>query len=84
MGKVLKFKQDKASDPQLLRLKESSDKIDELLLNLLEEQNLTLNELIGLFGHRLGNLVNHFDGKPELLELLQQIMLEQTQKNKSS
>lgn len=79
MGKIIQFPQEHPKKiPQLLKLKELSDEIDELVYSAKVQKEINMIEIIGVMSHRLGNLLQRTKNKAEVWKVCQEIVKEQS------
>ena len=76
MGDLIQFPRERRIDGNILKLKEISDKLDEVLINALED-NVDTHELSGLVAHRLGNLMRNVDEKSKLWMICEKVLKKQ-------
>ena len=75
MGKLLKFPGPENSN--LMKLKETSDRIDDLVLNAICENGVDPYEMAGILAHRLGVLIRNLDNNPALLRVCEKVLKKQ-------
>ena len=79
MGKIIQFPQNHHKKiPQLLKLKELSDDIDEVIYSAKVQKEINMIEIIGVMSHRLGNLLQNTENKAEVWKICQEIVKEQS------
>ena len=77
MGEVLKFPKIEDSHAEVVKLKEVSDAIDQIMLAALSENNLDVKDLAGLLAHRLGTLIRTVDSKDHVWAVCEQVLKRQ-------
>ena len=79
MGKIIQFPQVMEKRfPQIVKLKELSDDIDEVIYSAKVQKDIPMLEIIGVLAHRLGVMLQKVDEKPEVWEICQEIIKEQS------
>ena len=76
MGNLIQFPKGRRVDSNILKLKEISDKLDQILISALEE-DVDTHELSGLVAHRLGNLMRNVDEKSKLWLICEKVLKKQ-------
>lgn len=81
MAKVIKFpvKGASAVSPSIIKLKNASDAIDDIIVSCLQDPSLDPKEVAGVLAHRLGSLIKNMDQKEKLWEIYQKVAEKQAQ-----
>ena len=74
MGKVLNFPLKQIKDKELLRLKDASDRIDQVVAEAIKQDGLEPYEMAGVLAHRLGALIKSLDGNSTLLGACERVI----------
>ena len=71
MAKVIKFPagKDVRLSPSVIKLKNASDAIDEIIVACLQDPTLDPKEVAGVLAHRLGSLIKNMDHKEKLWDI---------------
>jgi len=77
MGKVLEFPPERQKDAELVRLKEASDQIDQVVLDAIRQKGIAPTEMAGILAHRLGSLIRHLDQNDALLGVCERVIKRQ-------
>ncbi len=77
MSKVIKFPVQKRCDPEVLKLKEISDQLDEIILTHLTQGHVEVKDIAGLLSHRLGTLMRHLDDKSRIWDVCEKVLKKQ-------
>ena len=74
MGKVIDFPKPKPTvDPEIVKLKEVSDSLDEVILNAVLEKQVDPREVAGLLAHRLGSIMRKLESKDDLWDVCERV-----------
>ncbi len=76
MGDLIQFPKDRRIDSNILKLKEVSDRLDQVLVDALAD-DVDTHELSGLVAHRLGNLMRNLDEKSKLWVICERVLKQQ-------
>jgi hypothetical protein len=76
MGDLIQFPKERRVDSNILKLKEVSDKLDQVLISALED-DVDTHELSGLVAHRLGTLMRNLDEKSKLWMICEKVLKKQ-------
>ena len=84
MGKIIKFPVKGAEAHQIERLKQFSDDIDQLALDLMGEEGVQPRDVAGILAHRLGSLMRHMEHKDRIWGVCEQVLKKQAYLDESS
>ena len=81
MAKVLKFPagKDVRHSPSVIKLKNASDAIDEIIVACLQDHTLDPKEVAGVLAHRLGALIKNMEEKEKLWGIYRKVTEKQAQ-----
>lgn len=78
MAKIIKFpRTDVRISPNIIKLKNASDAIDEIIVSCLQDSSLDPKEVAGVLAHRLGSLMKNMDHKEKLWGIYQKVAKKQ-------
>jgi len=78
MGKILQFPlQQVALQHEAEKLKEVSDKIDSIILDSLDDQEVEPYEIAGILAHRLGSLMRNMNQKNKIWDVCEKVLKKQ-------
>lgn len=76
MGKILTFPE-RRLNAELVKLKQTSDAIDDVILEALLNKGLSAQELAGLLAHRLGTMLRTLEAKASLWDVCAEVAKKQ-------
>lgn len=77
MAKVIRFPGKRKDDPEILKLLELSNRIDEVLVDALQDPDLKPRDVAGVLAHRLGTVMRQIDEKNKLWDVCQKVLKKQ-------
>lgn len=73
MAKIIKFPKQKRHDQAVLKLKDLSDRLDDVILGALAQEGIDPKDVAGLLAHRLGSLMRPMSQKDRLWDVCEKV-----------
>ena len=75
---IIKFPGKEQDYKQTVSLMRIADQLDDVIIEHLEAEKLSVHEVAGILAHRLGNLIRVAEKKEELIELCESMIRKQS------
>lgn len=84
MGKVIQLRFPSKKDDELIKLCHLADDIDSVIKHYIMEEQVGLQDLVGVISHRLGTLLNRIESKDELWQACESVVRKQAKFEESA
>ena len=76
---VIHLKFPNKSDKEVIKLCQLSDDLDSVVKHYILEENVDIKDLVAVFSHRLGSILNRVTENKDLWEVCERVLLRQAQ-----
>ncbi len=78
---VIKLRFPKKTDKDVIKLCHLSDDLDAVVKHYILEENVDIKDLVAVFSHRLGSILNQVEKNEDLWEVCERVLLRQAKIN---